>query len=285
MKNPFARFFSKKPKAYLSAYKMDLVEFGEAVDGIKSRGFDLHSSRESLTRKDLKHLLNSEILFVTNGWRENEEALTEVLIANQANIAVHNLTTGIPVPIHIVAREEPAIMFPKYEKEYDPEKCWEEYWKVYVYDENGELNLPTIKRLMADCLMINDQAAQVYSHVTGGKIKTYMFFARAVIQAYEKNLQQIIANVISGAVANAKKKKGEDPDAECKIFIPAGSSKCQEFKEYPEDRWITDVSEIKRGTYSSTSVEANATIYKYSDAEVAVKQLREFYSTVEIIMV
>jgi hypothetical protein len=73
-----------------------------------------------------------------------------------------------------------------YEREYD------EFWRDIVENPDGTLNKDQVMRELSDYSGLMRRAAEVYEHVTGGRISKPETAARAVIQQHDEHVMEAV---------------------------------------------------------------------------------------------
>lgn len=94
---------------------------------------------------------------------------------------------------------------------HDPEKdynqVYEEFWKVIVEDENGNINIDQIKRELADYYFVIDEVSKVYMGVTGGRISKPNTFAFELLGEFENRVQEDFQDYLKDECEVCKYKK------------------------------------------------------------------------------
>jgi hypothetical protein len=78
-----------------------------------------------------------------------------------------------------------------YEQEYD------EFWRDIVEQPDGTLNLDQVKRELADYAGLMRRVAEVYEHVTGGRISKPETLASAVIQVHDEHVMEVVEHALA----------------------------------------------------------------------------------------
>ncbi|MBN6054548.1 hypothetical protein JYK22_21580, partial [Nonomuraea sp. RK-328] len=74
----------------------------------------------------------------------------------------------------------------------DYEKTYNDFWKDLVENEDGSLNRDQVMRELSDYHHLLEQAAEVYSHVTGGRISKTNTIASAVTAVADERIDEIV---------------------------------------------------------------------------------------------
>lgn len=80
------------------------------------------------------------------------------------------------------------------------EENWQSFWKEIVCNEDGTVNIESVKKELADFSFILEQVPKVYCHITGSRMSKVMYHADTVIgvadQYFEEQLEEAVKDEV-----------------------------------------------------------------------------------------
>jgi len=196
-----------KPKAYLSGpmtgvKDLNVPAFNKYAKQLRNQGYkvfnpasDISNDRTESMKLDIRALTEAKVVFVMPGWVKSKGAMIECFIAQALSIPILDADTQRKVNVDLGIMPTPASNYPDEMEDITVDKAWE-WYESFVTNEDGSIDMPSLKNELFDAYFVLMQVSKVYCHITGGSLSKPLYYSSTVIREYEKHLEDHVEEVM-----------------------------------------------------------------------------------------